>query len=164
MIVIIEGPDRVGKDSLLSQGVFTEYEHIHCGSPKLKTKDYYYGYYTGLYQSLNQLNNRVALNRSSIGEYVYGPLYRNNEYELLDIVDPHQIITNHEVRIITLIDSVETLLSREDGESFGKTLQAKKDEIYRFIKVTEFFNGAVVNCAGKTSNEVYEEVVGVMYG
>jgi thymidylate kinase len=162
MLIIIEGPDRVGKDTLISglmtSGLLNNPIAIHSSKPKEPTKAYYTRYYRYIYTELAGLYNDTIMNRSAIGEYVYGPMYRNNHYELNEIVN-HNDYADDFVLVFTLIDKPETLLQREDGESFGTTLEQKTEEVNRFIEVTNYFNGYIINCDGKTPEQVLKEVL-----
>jgi hypothetical protein len=163
MIIIVEGPDRTGKDTLIqglvTSGILQSPDVIHCGSPKEPTKEYYYLYYKNLYHDLALLNHDVIMNRSAVGEYVYGPMYRNNEYKLDEIVD-HTDYFDTQYFLFTLIDDPNTLIKREDGKSFGSSIEQKTEEVSRFVEITNYFNGYIVNCANKNTNDVLNEVIG----
>lgn len=162
MLIIIEGPDRVGKDTLISGLVSSNLliypRVVHSSKPKEPTKSYYTEYYKDAYTKLNKLSVDIIMNRSAIGEYVYGPMYRNNHYELNELVNHNDYVKDF-VLVFTLIDKPETLLQREDGESFGTTLEQKTEEVNRFIEVTNYFNGYIINCDGKTPEQVLKEVL-----
>lgn len=160
MNIIIEGPDRTGKDTLIKSLIkeFPGMISIHCGSPAIPRKEYYKEYYENLYSLIGHSNRDFILNRSAVGEYVYGPLYRNNDYELSEIVDHNDFIDDFTL-LFTLIDNPRTLLSREDGKSFGTSLEQKTEEIARFVEVTEYFNGYVISCMNKTPEQVFRIVM-----
>jgi thymidylate kinase len=163
MLIIIEGPDRVGKDTLISglmsSGLLINPIVVHSSKPEEPTKAYYTKYYGDVYTKLDLLSSYdIIMNRSAIGEYVYGPMYRNNHYELNEIVNHNDYVKDF-VLVFTLIDKPETLLQREDGESFGTTLEQKTEEVNRFIEVTNYFNGYIINCDGKTPEQVLKEVL-----
>jgi hypothetical protein len=163
--IIIEGPDRVGKDGLISglisSGILESPRVIHCGSPKEPTKEYYDKYYRNLYFGLAMGGEDIVLNRSAIGEYVYGPMYRDNHYTLNKIVDHNDYFSDFAL-LFTLIDNPLTLLQREDGESFGTSIEQKTEEIARFIEVTEYFNGYAISCMNKTQEQVLKEVLDII--
>jgi thymidylate kinase len=163
MVIIIEGPDRVGKDTLISglmsSGLLINPVVVHSTKPEDPSKSYYTEYYKTIYTKISKMTQYdIIMNRSAIGEYVYGPMYRNNHYELNEIVNHNNYINNF-ILVFTLIDKPETLLQREDGESFGTTLEQKTEEVNRFIEVTNYFNGYIINCDGKTPEQVLKEVL-----
>jgi thymidylate kinase len=165
MVIIIEGPDRVGKDTLIggliSTGLLINPCVVHSTKPEVPTKSYYTEYYKSIYTKLGKLSNDVIMNRSAISEYVYGSMYRNNHYELNELVN-HNDYFNDFVLVFTLIDKPETLLQREDGESLGTTLEQKTEEINRFIEATNYFNGYIIDCADKTPEQLLKEVLNII--
>ena len=108
-IVIIEGTDNIGKDTIISK-LLEDYNVatvIHCSSPKSKDPIQAAKEQDRLFnnQILNVITNKynsdvVIFNRSFIGEYVYGVLYRNrNNIETLVMINKLEDLLN------TYIDS-----------------------------------------------------------
>jgi hypothetical protein len=88
-------------------------------------------------------------------------MYRDNHYTLNKIVDHNDYFSDFAL-LFTLIDNPLTLLQREDGESFGTSIEQKTEEIARFIEVTEYFNGYIISCMNKTQEQVLKEVLDII--
>lgn len=149
-VIIIEGPDNCGKDTLIKK--LNEYFNgstavLHAGIPdsSLSLFDFYYN---GLiHQTLDHYYftdvKAIIHNRSIYGEYVYGPKYRN---ENIDQVK--KIIYNMEVGelktyifdlyfILLNSDSVDLLVKNDDGLSYSSKKGDIEDEIKAFDDVFE---------------------------
>ena len=158
-LIIIEGTDNTGKDTLISK-ILEKYSIatiIHCGKP-----------YSKKYSSIEQDNlfniychvilndefkssNIIIMNRSHIGEYVYGTLYRNRyKDDVIDMINNINNKLNHKkdlsiYYIQLLCDSINLLKNNEDGKSLSN---GKADKI---MKESELFKEIfdVVNIENK---------------
>ena len=95
-LIIIEGTDNIGKDTLISRLIedFETVTLIHCGSPKCicftshEQDTKFIKYANNIKNGLYDNTDVIIMNRSHIGEYVYGQLYRkrgaNNIKTMLD--------------------------------------------------------------------------------
>ena len=165
-LLIIEGPDRCGKSSLI-KGIceYYNYDNIsirHFGKPpksllgeaalsyqlnafykeaelfskSLQLLSDYYSYY----------ENTFIWNRSHLGEYIYGPMFRNanmTDYSnvvknSLSLFEKKYFSTLKNVYLITLVADPKFNLSKEDGNSFSQTLEQKTKEIELFKEAHEF--------------------------
>lgn len=161
-IVIIEGTDNVGKDTVINR-LFNERVGsimTHCEKPPKGSTDEMRKYQESLFISLlgnttmeylNHKDDSVYLihNRSWYGEYVYGCMYRNNDGDnvikfvnkleelLLNIVDEKDIC------FITLLsDNMEFLSRNEDGLSLSSGKEELiKEETERFKTI---FNHSLI--------------------
>ena len=88
-LIIIEGTDNTGKDTLISK-ILEKYPTatvMHCGKPitkkySSKEQDELFRIYAqNIVEGKYDNTHVIIMNRSHIGEYVYGVLYRkrNNE-------------------------------------------------------------------------------------
>lgn len=139
--IFCEGPDNVGKSSLIKNIVnyFNKevFIQLHYSNIKQSTKEKHIKYSKKLYKNMfkiinfqnSVLNNSVILDRSHIGEMVYSPLYRNYDGEY--VLDLENIKTKKQY-LITLIDEPENLINRDDGLSISINLEDKKKEIDLF--------------------------------
>lgn len=147
--VWIEGPDRCGKTTLVRK--FLEWY-----------KDYpfhilHYSYVPGLngpqmlerskellkeFFFLNRgLNNyNMVFDRTPIGEYVYGSIYRNVDTSSIIRMVNEEIKKNEnyffyqtEVLLVVLIDKPERIVSRDDGLSFTDDVDVISKEVKGFI-------------------------------
>lgn len=131
-LIIIEGTDNTGKDTLISK-LLEKYPTatlIHCGKPLSKSysskeQDTLFNTYIDNIINNSYSNTHVIImNRSHIGEYVYGVLYRNrDEHEVLDMIkniDYKLNKSNIDVRYVQLLCSSQNLLkNNEDGKSLS---------------------------------------------
>ena len=148
-VIIVEGPDCVGKDSLIKR--LTEYFNnsvkvIHAGIPS--SSDLHDYYYNGLlHETLDAYYahkyNAVIHNRSMYGEYVYGPKYRNENKEYvahlindLELAQLKTFILSNELLFILLnSDSSEVLVKSNDGLSISNKESDIKDEMKAFDEI-----------------------------
>ena len=131
-IIIIEGPDNCGKDTLISKlnehFVFTKI--IHSGIPD--SADLFKFYYNGLIHDTlagyyDSSLKAVIHNRSIYGEYVYGPKYRQESKEeiskLVHNLETGQLrtfILSRDLYFILLTSSDSDLLvMNDDGLSYS---------------------------------------------
>ena len=147
-IILIEGQDRTGKDTLikyLTQQLF-EYSPIviHCIGPSKKCKEplkQSKEFYKNLLLLISNNNNNFILNRSHLGEIVYGPLYRNYDgYYVLDLEKKYLLNTDKNVILISLIDSSYKNIKREDGDSLSNNTEDINNEIKQFKNMYELSN------------------------
>lgn len=141
MIYIIEGLDRCGKTSFIdvlrnqikSPYIFT----IHSTKPpsNVNYEEWSKKYYTNLISRIVNLSlqgNIIILDRSWIGEAVYGPIYRNTNIPLSyfdSFIKDHV----HLFKLFLFIDSPENLISREDGNSLStQNIDKIKNEVELF--------------------------------
>jgi len=79
------------------------------------------------------------LDRSHIGEFVYGHIYRKYDPSyIFAIEDKFSMLPMwNQTFLITLLDQPEAVISRDDGKSFSTEIMKKKLEIDRFIEATD---------------------------
>jgi thymidylate kinase len=137
-IIIIEGCDRLGKDTLISKlsDYYKNVKVIHAGIPT--SKNLFEFYYSGLIHDTldgyyDHSLNAVIHNRSIYGEYVYGPKYRNESKEdverlirKLEIGELRTFIFSTDLYFILLTSSSSDLLVKNDD---GLSLSSKKSDI-----------------------------------
>lgn len=159
-IVIIEGTDNIGKDTIISN-IIKDYETvtlIHCSSPKSKNIS------DAIEEQKLLFNNQILdiitkkyntdiliFNRSFIGEYVYGSIYRNRDMlntmiyinNLEDMLNSY-INKNDLIYIQLLSSSIELMKNNEDNKSLSKGDYDKiKKEIELFTEIYD--NSHIVN-------------------
>lgn len=129
MIFIVEGMDRCGKDTLIRHIrknvlVSPKTTMIHCSStPNVSyPQDWSRIHYHELLKSCIHLHEdgwNIILNRSHLGEAVYGPMFRGTEADWVFNLDQDLVNSVGEfgVSLIVLIDSPENLILRDDGLS-----------------------------------------------
>ena len=140
MIYVIEGLDRCGKttfiDILRSRIKNPNILVIHSGKPPkdIDAADWTLKYYNSLITKSMELAKSgydIILDRSWLGESVYGPLYRNIDIGLPKL--EHKLLWNENLyRMVVFTDSVNNLLIREDGKSLSSSVDMKEKEITGF--------------------------------
>jgi len=132
-VIIIEGTDNIGKDSLISRIIeeFPTTTLIHCSVPYSKNNNIAAKEQDLLFRSyVDAINNGsygnthcVILNRSWIGEYVYGVMYRNrDETDITCKINQweDELMQHNDVYYIQLLSTSSTLLQRnEDDKSLS---------------------------------------------
>ena len=164
-IIIVEGTDRTGKDTLINElkNLGSRVLINHCGKP---TGDTHYeqavnqeklfnGYLNDLFNDRYfGICDLVIFNRAWYGEYVYGTLYRERtkeevkrmisfiEYDLNRFNDIINVMTVLDgVYYIQLVnDSVKLALSNDDGNSISNDKDNILKEIELFKEVYELSN------------------------
>lgn len=162
-VFIIEGPDRCGKGTIIENLIrYTNAQNyliLHSGKPntknlsiqQIKDNQYYYNNnQIKLIKENYQNYDLIILDRSYIGEYVYGNLYRGMNYTIENMQEFEQssfinwLNKAHDcsLQLILVSDSPENRLSREDGNSLsGFKLGVMKSEELLF---KEYFNASTI--------------------
>ena len=143
LIVIVEGPDRCGKGSfieVLRDNIASSKQIvIHSGKPPSDVEDkqeWAMNYNLGLINNVNllsRINDAIILDRSYIGEYVYGLIYRKIKYTDAMFEDFENkaikyLLNTRHVVLVNLTDSPENVILREDGNSHKGTISTKEHE------------------------------------
>jgi thymidylate kinase len=178
--IVFEGLDRCGKDTQIKHlttllaKLFLPFHVLHySGIPgidsdhSLQYSNYMYAdmFRMILEERSDQLRTFI-LNRSHLGEMVYGPIYRgiNGNY----VLDMERYFMNRfpemwsKIFLITFIDEAENLIARDDGLSHSTDIDKKKNEIAMFIRATEkshIEHKLLIDINGKDIPTVHDEVV-----
>jgi len=122
--------------------------------------------YEELINMLVTKSTNFILDRSWIGENVYAPMYRNTPGDWVFNIETRfkslYPSTWKNLYLITFIDSVDNLISREDGESFSIDVNKKNEEIERFVQSTfqsNINNKIIINIEGKDENIIHNKVI-----
>lgn len=159
MIYVVEGLDRCGKSTFINElkSKLNNPFIIHCGKPPEHLKNnYYYNlyFYTDLLLMCINENNYgrdVILDRSWIGETVYGPLYRDVNIPLSSL-EKHLPYNFDDICLIMFTDSPSRLIEREDGESHSSDIESK-------IKEIDLFHSAFNNTKIKNKMDISWEFI-----
>lgn len=153
-IVIIEGTDNVGKDTVIMQllSKFPVTKVMHCEKPKASTPKEQASEQLVSFMKLAQENiadnvrgniDCIIHNRSWYGEYVYGCMYRQNEpthvVDMIHGLEKHLLrnIDEKDIVYITLLsNSAEFLVRNDDGLSLSNAKVEKiVEETKRFEEI-----------------------------
>lgn len=160
-LIIIEGPDRIGKTTLIKNLCeYFNFDNItirHFGKPpsclsfkeslnyqlnSFKKEAHLFQHIRKKYDLEKCYYNEVVIwNRSHLGEYVYSSLYRNGNKKtilkrLLNFETKELVPYKDEIYLITMItDDIDILLNRDDGLSFSKKTEDRLIEIKLFEEI-----------------------------
>lgn len=153
-LIIIEGTDRCGKDTLI-ESLSQDYTHNikrHWGYPIGETNEEKTAYqlnffnwefqlYSILQTARNDINDNSAIiwNRSHIGEFVYGTIYRNSNPEtwVMDLEKKFFFDLADNIYLVYLHADPEFIVSQDDGQSYSARLEDKKLEDSKFFAACE---------------------------
>jgi thymidylate kinase len=157
-LIICEGTDVIGKNTLI-EGICDHYEYDnimvrHFAKPPKdldgkEALDFQMLTFICENNLLKHISERdkeiysyhesiVIYNRSYLGEYVYGQMFRNISKEELEkkITNFEEyFISNYDPKLVMLTADPSFCLEREDGHSFSQTLEQKTREIELFDEV-----------------------------
>ena len=153
-LVIIEGPDNTGKTTVINEliGLYDNVHYIHCQKPKSKDpikaaleQQQNFEKLIKLIKALKEhiVPQLVILDRSWIGEYVYGCKYRGNGDEYVTEMIEKCYSELYDMKfsspwfeyytILLTVDNPEFCGKNDDGKSLSKAdIDNVKDEVKRF--------------------------------
>lgn len=152
-LLIIEGTDRTGKDTLIKDlmAKYPNSEMVHWGYPIGDTNDekteyqkMSFGYLMRWFKFKKTMGNLDLLiwNRSHIGEYVYGTIYRDSYPQLwIPELEEEFLKDDENVYLVLLQADAEFIVSQDDGKSYSDRLEDKQLEITKF---EEAFNNSII--------------------
>lgn len=162
--VIIEGPDNVGKSTLIRH-IIKEYKmpvlSLHYYSNPDKEQPVLWGkkQYHHMFKIFAQ-NDYVISDRAHLGELVYPKMYGG--YDGTYVKELENFYNTDDIFLLTLIDDPKNLIDREDGESFSVDYHDKKQEIDLFIEAHEasgIKNKMMINIKDYNEEQVKEKVL-----
>ena len=152
-LLIVEGLDQVGKDTLI-ESIAREYKHVikrHWGFPKGENNDektafqqrqfmWEFNFYKkNKYDFYTDDEMLMIWNRSHIGEFVYGTIYRNSNPETwIPVLESgFHFDTNPNIYLVYLYADPEFVVKEDDGKSYSAKLEDKTREINAFHKAID---------------------------
>ena len=154
-VIIIEGPDNCGKDTLISKILeyFPTTTLIHCSKPISKKyssieQDLLFETYVNNVCEKKYNTHLILFNRGFHGEFVYGQLYRKRtESEINKMIynlENKFVEKNIDIKYIQLLSSnIQLLVKNEDGKSLSSgNIKKIELECELFKKV---FNNSILN-------------------
>jgi thymidylate kinase len=172
MVYIIEGIDNSGKSTqvkLLQKELSKMGKYpiiIHCSSldKSLSFSDNK-NYYIKLISKIKELNKDfdIIMDRSHLGEAIYGPLYRNYSGDyVLNLLSDFS-----DVKLVLFTDEIQNVIQRDDGDSFSINKNKKEKELQYFrnmLNLVQIKNKKEIKITGKSINEVQREVNTFLFG
>lgn len=180
MIVIIEGPNRVGKSTQIAnlknfyecKGMrvhVIHYEHIHLDPEKVykpdNMKDMAFVRYDDMLHLADEFakdpQTVIIFDRAHLGETVYGPKFRNYSGDYVyDLELKYKDFLQNAYEFV-FVDSPEHLLSREDGLSPTQGLEDKKYEVGAFMDAfckSNVVHKALIDIRDKDAEAVWKTI------
>lgn len=183
-IVIIEGPDNIGKNTLIHWLIeqFSTVKIVHCGKPVSTDNPFLEQKKTFLNLANDAISDNVkgnvdlvVFNRYYQGEYVYGQMYRNgNSEEILEMVHKLEAYLKNNVGdenifyVQMTCENADLLHGNDDGKSLSKNDYEKiSRELTLFNEVFDksmlsnkkkiFVNSKVDTKSFKSRKEIVQE-------
>jgi thymidylate kinase len=144
-LVIIEGCDRVGKDTLISglQSSFPKTATQHWGYPigdtnedktEFQKVDFKLNMMKWRVEKVWDILDLYIWNRSHLGEYVYGTLYRDSYPDTwVPQLEERFLAEEENAYLILLVADPEFIASQDDGQSYSAKIEDKKEELNKFL-------------------------------
>lgn len=154
-LYIIEGQDRCGKSTTVNllRSAITNPNILvlHSSKPpkNVDVEKWTRAHYQAVLNSILYLvevdNFDVIMDRSWLGESVYGPLYRNVDIPLSELERSFLIPSTDPdlIKLLVLVDDASSIASRSDGESMSEDLEFLENE--RALFKAAFEKTGVVN-------------------
>lgn len=178
MIIMMEGPDNVGKSTqikmllkyLIDKPTYVIHFSGISGITSNESRKYSELMYDDMFNIIKEANNNdrnLIFDRSHIGEFVYSPLYRNYSGEYIFDIEKKYLDIIKNVYLFTFIDNPVNLLKREDGNSFTIDVHKKEQEIDLFkeaYRKTNIKHKYIVDVSEQSIDSVHMFVRGIICG
>jgi len=148
MIYIIEGMDNCGKSTLIDRLVNkNQNPHrmiVHSVKPP-KCQDveqWSLLHYLGCMREFMELSSRgwdIYLDRSYLGDAVYGPLYRSTDASWVFDLEKKLKLDEFDISLLVLVGEVSGLVKRDDGLSLSLENLDKERKLF-----TDVFNKSTI--------------------
>lgn len=122
--------------------------------------DLSYNYYSEMFNILNEHQYDFILNRSHLGDYVYGFLYRGYDASYVFDLEKSRLIKK--IKLVLLLDSPENVINRDDKQSFSTNKDLKIKEIRLFKKAFELTNikdKILIESNGRSIDDIHNEII-----
>ena len=176
MIIIVEGMDRAGKDTLINnlRSVIKtpRITVLHEGKPpkgvdQQEWSENHYLHFMAALVDHADSGSTVICNRSHLGETVYGPMFRGInadhiwELEKQFVNDINGDYCFSDVFLIVLVDDPKNLAARADGNSNEETIEQivlVKTKFEEAFDKSAIPSKRLINIAGMTTDQVFVSV------
>ena len=164
-VIIIEGPDNCGKNTLINNILDNNeiVKIIHCSKPDPNGNVLFNQYLSfkrladeAIKDYKSNSDEVLVYNRYHIGEYVYGQIYRNeNPEQILEMINLIEnrilsVIPQNDILYIQLLSTSSELLQRNDD---NKSLSNAKLELIE--KEQQLFKEVFDNSIFKNKHIIY---------
>ena len=184
-LLIIEGPDRCGKNTLIQNFTSQAENSIvrHWGAAKgntdIEKRNYQYQFFKKEFQLATERNKYTMpdtdryqkdiyiWNRAHLGEFVYGDLYRNTQPRdwVMRMETDFSFDIDPSVYLVLLTAPAEFLCKRDDGLSFTDKIDGKNAELQKFHTAfieSKIMNKILINVSDgenyRSASEIFDEI------
>jgi thymidylate kinase len=174
-IIIIEGLDRVGKDTqvalIIKRLKDKVFHKLHYSAlPFNDDTELHTSYSKQLYEDMFKLmlsakenNINLIFNRAHLGETIYSPLYRgySGDY-VFDIEKEYVNRLRENLYLITIVNDPHIVWSREDGQSLSKNeedIKAEVDGFQRAHRLSKIKNKLMLNVGTMSADDVSNIII-----
>lgn len=166
--IIIEGPDRCGKSTQIKRLMkffagSKPMQWLHFTSIKGLSAEHqttlFKNTFDHMFKLIAQPDAIWFLDRSHLGERVYGPIYRpsiDTTY-IWDLEKKYKISEREDIFLIVLYDSSFNNLKRDDGDSYSTDVQTCRKEVENFKAAyygTSIRKKIIIDIANKNEDDV----------
>lgn len=172
-VIIMEGMDRCGKSTQIKRLMrffagskpmqWLHYSSVKGLTPEQQT-NLFKSTFDHMFKLITQNDAIWFLDRSHLGEKVYGKIYRptiNTDY-IWDLEKKYKISERDDIYLIVLYDSsFKNVLERDDGDSYTTELETCKEEMKNFKAAyygTSIRKKILIDIAGKNADEVQKVI------
>lgn len=172
MIILIDGMDRTGKNTLIdhlrSKIKTPKISVRHEGKPPkgvdpLVWSIQHYEYFFESLKNIDWNEETIILNRTHLGELIYGPLYRNyNSDFILDLEKDFVDNSTDDVYLVVLVDSGKNIIARSDGlsiEQFEDQFDNTRDKFIESYSKSQIKNKLLINLDSGNGSRSIEDVL-----
>lgn len=171
-ILIVEGPDNIGKDTFIKNFISSHlhkiWQVLHYSNLKISNErsiSYSTSIYTDAFdlmlENQDSLKRGLIFNRCHLGESVYSPLYRKYDGDyVFDIEKRYTDKLNGAVLLLLYTSDIESVFKRDDGKSFYTDTESLKWENDKFIGAyskSSFKNKIQLDVANKNPKQILKE-------
>jgi len=180
MVIIIEGPDNVGKSTqikllmknLIKHPTYTIHFSNVLGISNDESKQFSRILYNDMFHLVDEafkFNRNIIFDRAHLGEYVYSPIYRNYSGEFIFEIENRFLNTSgfKSIVLFLMVDDPNKLIEREDGKSFSNKLHSKILEKNMFIEAyfkSQIKNKFLIDVNGRSITEIHNEILNDLNG
>lgn len=167
MIVLLDGCDKVGKSSLCDYLVRNHrFSSMHFGRPEgdddRQRALFQKGTFDRMFRFIGALEGqdaRIVMDRSHVGEYVYGPMYRPSSGVDLSYLWEMEDASWDDVYLVFLRADPEILRARDDGLGFDITrLEEEQERFAEAFSLSRLRHKIAIDVSALSLDEVASTV------
>jgi len=166
--IFVEGMDCVGKSTIIKDIMLSHEFYHHFEFPKGDSIEEKYGYQHGQFEMMFQMLNAckysnnedyIFFDRSHIGEYIWGPTFRNRFPMYLTALE-HKYKNLSAMVVLLINNNLDEIAQRfeERGEKMPDNWKELQDKFLLAVKTITPFRYNIIDTTNKTLNQIKEEL------